>query len=104
MAFTYLILNSIFIIAVVLIFRISFRKLDRIFLITLLSLLILTGIFDNIMIIAQVIEYNHEKLLGLFIGVAPIEDFFYAVVAALLIPSVWEKFDTIRSKKGSHND
>ncbi len=53
------------------------------------ALVLLTAIFDNVMIGAELFHYAPSQLLGLHIGLAPIEDFAYPVAAVLLLPSVW---------------
>lgn len=55
-----------------------------------LPMLILTAIFDNLIILAGIVDYDNTKLLGINVGVVPIEDFAYVVVAILLIPSIWK--------------
>ncbi len=57
--------------------------------ITLVILLITTAVFDNIMIGVGLVGYDSAKISGAFIGIAPLEDFAYAVAAAVLLPSVW---------------
>lgn len=52
-------------------------------------LVVLTAVFDNIMIASDLVEYPEEHLSGLRIGVAPIEDFSYSVCAAFLVPAVF---------------
>ena len=52
-------------------------------------LIVLTAVFDNLMIAAGFITYPDEHLSGLFIGLAPLEDFSYSVCAAFLVPSVF---------------
>ena len=52
-------------------------------------LVALTAVFDNIMIAAGLFTYPEEHLSGLRIGLAPIEDFSYAVCAAFLVPAVF---------------
>ena len=52
-------------------------------------LLVLTAIFDNLMIQAGLVVYPEEHLSGLRIGVAPLEDFSYPLCAAFLVPSVF---------------
>lgn len=52
-------------------------------------LMILTAVFDNIMISAGLVAYDDELTSGIRLGVAPIEDFAYAVAAAVFVPSVW---------------
>ena len=52
-------------------------------------LLVLTAVFDNIMIGVGLIEYPEEHLSGLRIGLAPIEDFSYSICAAFLVPAIY---------------
>jgi lycopene cyclase domain-containing protein len=65
---------------------------------TLIVLLILTAIFDSILIGAGVVGYDPQKIIGLHVGLAPVEDFFYAVLAVIIVPALWNLFNT---KKGS---
>lgn len=53
------------------------------------ALSILTVIFDNIMIAVGLFHYGDGLTSGITLGLAPIEDLLYAVVAAFLVPSVW---------------
>jgi lycopene cyclase domain-containing protein len=62
--------------------------------ITLVGVLIMTAIFDNIMISVGLVGYSEAKITGVFVGVAPIEDFAYPVAAVLLLPAIW----TLRGK------
>ncbi|MDE0545680.1 lycopene cyclase domain-containing protein [Microbacterium sp. C7(2022)] len=57
--------------------------------VTALALVVLTAIFDNIMIAADLFTYPPEHLTGIRIGLAPIEDFSYSVCAAFLLPAIW---------------
>jgi lycopene cyclase domain-containing protein len=52
-------------------------------------LVILTAVFDNLMIAAGLFTYPSEHLSGLRVGLAPVEDFSYAVCAAFLVPAVF---------------
>ena len=52
-------------------------------------LLVLTAIFDNMMIWAALVGYGEGQRLGLQLGLVPVEDFFYPVFAALVIPALW---------------
>lgn len=52
-------------------------------------LLVLTAVFDNIMIALDLFTYPPEHLSGLRIGLAPIEDFSYPLCAAFGIPAVY---------------
>jgi lycopene cyclase domain-containing protein len=55
------------------------------------TLLVLTGIFDSLIIALHIVAYNPERILGLRIGKAPIEDFAYTIAASLLIPYLWTR-------------
>ena len=57
--------------------------------ITAVVLLLLTAVFDNVMIAAGLFWYNPERISGAFIGRAPLEDFAYTVAAVLLLPALW---------------
>ncbi len=52
-------------------------------------LVALTAVFDNVMISSGLFHYAPEHLLGLSIGLAPIEDFAYPLAGALLLPAMW---------------
>ncbi|WP_434970199.1 lycopene cyclase domain-containing protein [Microbacterium sp. bgisy207] len=52
-------------------------------------LVVLTAIFDNVMISSGLVAYPEGTSSGIRIGVAPIEDFSYAICAAYLVPAVY---------------
>ena len=52
-------------------------------------LLVMTAVFDNIMISIGLVAYNESLISGAFIGVAPLEDFAYAIAAIVGPPSLW---------------
>ena len=56
---------------------------------SLVVLLVLTAIFDNLMIAAGLVAYDDSLTSGIRLGLAPIEDFSYAIAAAVFVPSVW---------------
>jgi len=56
---------------------------------TLVALLLITAVFDNFIVGSGVVAYDPTLLSGVFIGFAPIEDFAYTLVAAILIPLTW---------------
>lgn len=58
-------------------------------LITVVSLFVLTAIFDNLMIGTGLMAYSREHTSGVTIGLAPIEDFAYPLAALILLPSLW---------------
>lgn len=57
-----------------------------------LVLLVLTAVFDNVMIGVGLVGYDPAKISGVFVGRAPLEDFAYAVAALVLLPSLWVVF------------
>lgn len=48
-----------------------------------------TAVFDSLMIAAGLFTYAPSHLIGLHIGLAPIEDFAYVLVAGTLLPALW---------------
>ena len=52
-------------------------------------LVVLTAVFDNVIVGSGIVGYDPTRILGLRVGVAPIEDFAYAVAAALALPALW---------------
>jgi lycopene cyclase domain-containing protein len=52
-------------------------------------LVLLTALFDNIMIGVGLVGYSARLIGGAFIGMAPFEDFAYPIAAAVLLPAVW---------------
>ena len=87
---TYALLNLIFIVPV-LVVLLAYRWLVHWGTIcyTLVALLLMTAVFDNFIVGSGVVAYDNTLLTGVFIGFAPIEDFAYTLVAALLIPLTW---------------
>jgi len=98
MAFTYLVMNLIFLVCIAVLFMQYLVKPTKAWWQTLIVLLILTAIFDSILIGAGVVGYDPQKIIGLHVGLAPVEDFFYAVLAVIIVPALWNLFNT---KKGS---
>ncbi|MGZ8804484.1 MAG: lycopene cyclase domain-containing protein [Microbacterium sp.] len=60
-------------------------------------LIVLTAIFDNLMIASGLVVYPPENLSGIAIGIAPIEDFSYSVCAAFLVPAVFTLLERHRA-------
>jgi lycopene cyclase domain-containing protein len=52
-------------------------------------LLVMTAVFDNVMIGIGLVGYDETLISGAFVGIAPLEDFAYAVAAVILLPSLW---------------
>jgi len=55
---------------------------------TLLALLVLTAVFDNLMIAADLFRYDDAITSGLRIGLAPVEDFAWPLAAGLGLPGL----------------
>lgn len=65
------------------------------------GLLVLTAVFDNMMIAVGLFGYRPETLSGLAVGLAPIEDFAYPVAAAVLLPALWRRIRGPEDEKRS---
>lgn len=92
MVFTYLALNVIFCVVVIIVLRKTIRVPLKAWCATLVSLLLLTLLFDNLAIWAGMFSYAPEKIVGITIGIAPIEDFFYALLVCCIVPALWMRF------------
>ncbi|WP_375390034.1 lycopene cyclase domain-containing protein [uncultured Amnibacterium sp.] len=55
----------------------------------LVVLVALTAVFDNVIVGSGIVAYDPSRILGARVGVAPVEDFSYAIVAALALPALW---------------
>lgn len=53
------------------------------------ALLLLTAVFDNVMIASGLFTYADAHISGLRIGLAPVEDFAYPLAAVVLLPALW---------------
>lgn len=53
------------------------------------ALLVLTAVFDNVMIATGLMVYEPGHLAGILVGSAPLEDFAYPLAGLLLLPAVW---------------
>ena len=95
---TYLALNAVFLLAVAAVVIVAVLRSRRrpatgirwpALAIAAAALLLLTAVFDNVMIAIGLVGYDDARITGLRIGVAPIEDFAYAIAAVLLLPALW---------------
>ena len=90
---TYIVLNTVYLVAVLAILK--WRGLlvwNRSVIVTLLILIVCTAVFDSMIIAAGIVDYDTTKILGVYIGAAPIEDFMYALLAAAIVPALWKGF------------
>lgn len=87
---TYWLLNLPFLAVAALLGVLAFRRLSWPAIgITAAVLLVMTAVFDNIMIGIGLVAYEPSLISGLFIGIAPVEDFAYALAAIVGLPSLW---------------
>ncbi len=63
-------------------------------------LLVLTVVFDNVIVGAGIVGYDASRILGVRMGVAPVEDLAYALAAGLLLPALWRLTEG-RSARGA---
>ena len=53
------------------------------------ALLVLTAVFDSLMIAADLFRFDEDRLLGWHVLLAPVEDFAWPVASALALPALW---------------
>jgi len=96
----YLEMNSWFILPILIWYFARFRTsrlcYDRI---PLLVLMLMTAVFDNLIILAGIVSYDESKLSGIKVLVAPIEDFAYTLVLVPLIALVQSYFLQWQSRR-----
>lgn len=93
---TYLILNLVFTAIILVMLRQPLARPSRAALITCLVIVLLTAVFDSLIVGLGIVGYDTSKILGLMIGLAPVEDFFYAVLAVVIVIVVWERLGESR--------
>ena len=102
---TYWALNANFLGAVALVVVIGFivRRTPnwRAVGLTMAIVLLMTAVFDNIMISVGLVAYSPERISGVFIGVAPLEDFAYAIAAVIGLPALWALLSPSRRTEGA---
>ena len=89
---TYLALNLTFMfVAFVTLNLVSRKSPWRAIGFTMLWMLLVTLVFDNLIIGLEIVGYDKTKISGILLGLAPIEDFAYTVVAVLAVSIIWTK-------------
>jgi lycopene cyclase domain-containing protein len=58
---------------------------------TLLVMVLVTLIFDNVIVALGIVDYDTTKISGVLLGLVPIEDFAYTVVSVLAVSAIWHK-------------
>lgn len=84
---TYLILNIIFCLPILIYILITKKIYFKVP--VLIIMLLLTLVFDSLIINFGIVDYDKSKILGIYLGAAPLEDFFYTLIAVMLVPIVW---------------
>lgn len=72
--------------------------------VTALVLCALTAAFDSLMIASGLFHYAPEHLLGITVGLAPLEDFAYPLAGVLLLPALWAALRARRGHIGGTGD
>jgi lycopene cyclase domain-containing protein len=61
-------------------------------------LVALTTVFDTLMIAADLYVFDPDRILGVYVWGAPVEDFAYALAASAVMPALW----TWLGRRGGH--
>lgn len=69
--------------------RIRLRSVGPAIGFALVVLLALTAVFDNVMIGSGLFDYEEQTLLGIRVGLAPLEDFSYPFSVVFFCPALW---------------
>jgi lycopene cyclase domain-containing protein len=93
-------MNSWFVLPILVLYFVRFKTsrlcYDRI---PLLLLMLMTAVFDNLIILAGIVSYDESTLSGIKILVAPIEDFAYTLVLVPLIALVQSYYQQWQSSR-----
>lgn len=54
------------------------------------TLIVLTAVFDNVMMAAGFFDYGSDQISGIRLGLMPLEDFLYPIAGALLLSGAWQ--------------
>jgi lycopene cyclase domain-containing protein len=87
----YIVLNLLFLLTLIMFLPKKFTKPSKQWWVTLGIVVALTALFDPIIVGLGIVAYDESKLLGPTFFGAPVEDFFYAIYAVILIPLVWNR-------------
>ncbi|MFF2273729.1 lycopene cyclase domain-containing protein [Agromyces sp. NPDC058136] len=90
---TYLLLSAVFLAAAAAVAAAGWRRAPRghgrAVLAAAAALVVLTAVFDTVMIAVGLFDYRDEHIWGVRIGLAPVEDFAYPIAAVLLLSGLW---------------
>ncbi|MBT2502604.1 lycopene cyclase domain-containing protein [Curtobacterium sp. ISL-83] len=62
-------------------------------LVTGIALLVMTIVFDNVIVTLRIVAYDPALISGVKVGAIPVEDLAYTIGAVVLLPSLWVLFD-----------
>lgn len=68
------------------------------------ALLVLTAVFDNVMMAAGLFDFGSEEISGIRLGRMPLEDFLYPLAGALLLAGCWQMLSGSRGSKEHADD
>jgi len=90
---TYILLNLPFLatVAVVALGAVLARRAPvwRAVALTAAAVIVLTAVFDNVLVGTGIVDYDTALIIGARVGIAPVEDFAYAIAAVVLLPCLW---------------
>lgn len=96
---TYLFLNLLFLLTVIFFIPPKLSRPPKAFWVTLVIVGLLTAVFDPVLVALDIVRYDPTKLLGLSVFGAPIEDFFYALYAVMIVPLIWHKLEQRQERR-----
>ncbi|MFJ4262890.1 prenyltransferase [Paenarthrobacter nicotinovorans] len=64
------------------------------------ALAVLTAVFDSVMIGMELFHYDTSHLLGVTVGLAPVEDFAYPLAGVVALPGLWMWLTRRRTRGG----
>ncbi|MFC9918959.1 lycopene cyclase domain-containing protein [Agromyces binzhouensis] len=67
-------------------------------------LLVLTAVFDSLIVGTGIVAYDDAHRSGLAVGLAPVEDFLYPIAGVLLLPAVWSILAGARRNRAARVD
>jgi len=86
----YLALNVVFMLMAFVILNVIVRKSPwKLIGWTLLAMVLVTLVFDNVIVAMGIVDYDLKKISGVLLGLVPIEDFAYTIVSVLAVSSIW---------------
>ena len=96
---TYTALNALFLLTIGLSLLITRQRPKKALWCTLAVILVMTAFFDSLIIISGIVGYDAEKILGVYIWKAPIEDFAYSVASVGMVGLMWDYFEEREQKE-----